>query len=199
MSEQTSQEPTMEEILASIRRIISEDETPGGATAEEPAAAVPEPEPEPAPAPEPVAAAPEPAPAPAPAPEPVAAAPEPEPAPPPVVELEEEDEPLELTQKVETHGDLDVVEAVAPPAPEPVAAPPPEAALVSPAAAVAASAAFGQLSAAIAMPREGRTLEDVVREMLNPLLKQWLDDNLPKIVQEAVESEVERIARGRVR
>ncbi|MBJ7413622.1 MAG: DUF2497 domain-containing protein, partial [Phenylobacterium sp.] len=43
MSEQTSQEPTMEEILASIRRIISEDEQP----AEGPAAPVAEPEPVP--------------------------------------------------------------------------------------------------------------------------------------------------------
>ncbi|MCW5760999.1 MAG: DUF2497 domain-containing protein, partial [Phenylobacterium sp.] len=57
MSEQSSQEPTMEEILASIRRIISEDEAP--AEGGEPAAA-PEPEPEaavaeeaPPPAPEP--------------------------------------------------------------------------------------------------------------------------------------------------
>ena len=56
MSEQTSQEPTMEEILASIRRIISEDDAPAeGAAPEaepeaEPAqAAAPafEPEPEP--------------------------------------------------------------------------------------------------------------------------------------------------------
>jgi len=47
MSEQTSQEPTMEEILASIRRIISEDETPaaeGEEAAAEPAAAAAEPE-----------------------------------------------------------------------------------------------------------------------------------------------------------
>ena len=63
----------------------------------------------------------------------------------------------------------------------------------------AAASAFGQLSAAIAMPRGDRTLEDVVRELLRPLLQQWLDDNLPTIVQQTVEAEVERIARGRVR
>ena len=45
------------------------------------------------------------------------------------------------------------------------------------------------------MPRGDRTLEDVVRELLRPLLQQWLDENLPAIVQQAVESEVERIAR----
>jgi hypothetical protein len=184
MSEQTSQEPTMEEILASIRRIISEDEAPppeaaeAAPAAEEPAAAAEEAQPEPEP--EPAAAE----------PEPIAAA-EPEPA--------AEEEALELTEKVETHGDLDVLPAAAaePPAPAPPAAPAEP--LVSEHAASAAASAFGQLSAAIAMPKGDRTLEDVVRELLRPLLQQWLDDNLPAIVQQAVETEVERIARGRVR
>jgi cell pole-organizing protein PopZ len=110
-----------------------------------------------------------------------------------------EEEALELTEKVETHGDLDVV--TPPPAAEPVAAPEPALAesLVSERVASAAASSFGQLSAAIGMPRSDRTLEDVVRELLRPLLQQWLDDNLPAIVQQAVETEVERIARGRVR
>ncbi|MFL5296379.1 MAG: DUF2497 domain-containing protein, partial [Phenylobacterium sp.] len=171
----------------SIRRIISEDEAPAdegeaaSAAAEVPAAVAAEPEPQPTP--EPAAAAPEPAPAAA-EPEPVAAA-----APEPV----HEEEALELTDKVETHGDLDVVAPAA--APEPAAATP----LVSERAATAAASAFGALSAAIAMPKSDRTLEDVVRELLRPLLQQWLDDNLAGIVQQAVEAEVERIARGRVR
>jgi cell pole-organizing protein PopZ len=182
MSEQTSQEPTMEEILASIRRIISEDDAPpaeeaeAAPAAEEPVAAAAEPEPEP----EPQHAAFE--------PEPVAAA-EPEPAP-------AEEEALELTDKVETHGDLDVITSTAA---ESAPASAPAESLVSEYAATAAASAFGQLSAAIAMPRGDRTLEDVVRELLRPLLQQWLDDNLPAIVQQAVETEVERIARGRVR
>lgn len=182
MSEQTSQEPTMEEILASIRRIISEDDAPAGEEAEaapEAEAPVAVAEPAPEPEPEPVAAE----------PEPVAAA-EPEPEPP------VEEEALELTEKVETHGDLDVFTA---PAAEPAAAAPPMESLVSEHAATAAASAFGQLSAAIGMPRSDRTLEDVVRELLRPLLQQWLDDNLPAIVQQAVETEVERIARGRGR
>jgi cell pole-organizing protein PopZ len=179
MSEQTSQEPTMEEILASIRRIISEDDAPAGETEEAAAAAEPavETEPQAEPEAEPVQAA----------------APEPE----PVVE----EEPLELTEKVESHGDLDVV---ATPAPEPIAepTPPPPArgeTLVGDRAASAAASSFGALSAAILMPRSERTLEDVVRELLRPMLQQWLDDNLPGIVQQAVEAEVDRIARGRVR
>jgi hypothetical protein len=39
----------------------------------------------------------------------------------------------------------------------------------------------------------------VVRELLRPLLKSWLDDNLPRIVEAKVAEEVERIARSRVR
>ena len=173
----------MEEILASIRRIISEDDAPAeeGAEAAAPAEEAPaaEAEPEPEPEPQPVAAEPEPV---------AAAAPEPE----PVVE----EEALELTDKVETLGDLDVVSA---PAAEAAPHPAPAEALVSEPAAAAAASAFGALSAAIAMPRGDRTLEDVVRELLRPLLQQWLDQNLPGIVQQAVEAEVERIARGRVR
>ncbi|MDO8800396.1 DUF2497 domain-containing protein [Phenylobacterium sp.] len=177
MSDQTSQEPTMEEILASIRRIISEDDAPGGeaAPAEEPAE-------------EEIVA------------EDIPIPPE-----------EEDDGVLELTEKVETHGDLDVYATTSSePEPEPAYTPPPAATawaddapdvgpgagLVGDPAAAAAAAAFGALSSQILMPRDGRTLEDVVRELLRPLLKQWLDDNLPRIVQDTVQSEVERIARG---
>jgi hypothetical protein len=174
----------MEEILASIRRIISEDDVPAAeaeaeapAATEEPVALADEPEPEPVPELEAVAT---------PVAEPEVLAAEP---------FEEEE--LELTEKVETLGDLDVFSqtSAAQPAPEPA----PVAALVSERAASAAASAFGQLSAAITMPRGDRTLEDVVRELLRPMLQQWLDDNLPNIVQQAVEAEVDRIARGRVR
>ena len=182
----------MEEILASIRRIISEDETPAAEeSAAAPAAEAPAPAPEPQP--EPVAE-----------PEPVAAAPEPEPEPEPALEAwpesndDEDDDDLELTQKVETHGDLDVL-APSEPEPPPPAPPSPMASLVSDQVAAVAAASFDKLSATIAMPAHGRTLEDVVREMLRPMLQQWLDDNLPAIVQEAVQAEVERISRSRVR
>ena len=197
MSDQTSQEPTMEEILASIRRIISEDDAP----AEEAKAEAPEAEP--APAAE--------APAPEPEPEPESA---PEPEPTFTAEAEaEDDEVLELTDRVDQVGDLDVYSPTTAPAaaepesaayaPEPPAAdydePESDEGLLSQTAATAAASAFGQLSAAIGMPHSDRTLEDVVRELLRPLLKQWLDDNLPRIVEASVREEVERIARGRVR
>ena len=195
MSEQTSQEPTMEEILASIRRIISEDDAPTAEGAEA------EPEAAPASAEAPAEAA---APEPEPKAEPeTAAAPEPATEAPPVAAAPEEEE-LELTEKVETLGDLDVFSpgpAEPEAAPAPAAAPPATAveSLVSASAASAAASAFGQLSAAMLMPKGDRTLEDVVRELLRPMLQQWLDANLPAIVQQAVEAEVDRIARTRVR
>ena len=187
----------MEEILASIRRIISEDEAP--AEAAEPAAAVAEaPEPEPAPAPAPVLA---------PVAEPVVEAPVMEE---PAVVTSEEDEVLELTDRVETpalapaetHGDIDVYAARDPeprPAPRPAAREPDEDQLISRGAAESAASAFGHLAQSLSMPKDGRTLEDVVRELLRPLLKTWLDEHLPEIVQARVEAEVERIARGRTR
>ena len=174
MSDQSPQEPTMEEILASIRRIISEDDAPAEA----------------------------------------AAAPEPEPA--PVEEAPAEDDVLELTDPieppapVESMGDIDVYSPEPEPEPAPPPPPPPEPApasafsrdevadnLVGDHAAGLAASAFGSLSSALLMPKDGRTLEDVVRELLRPLLKEWLDQNLPRIVEAKVEEEVHRIARGR--
>ena len=177
----------MEEILASIRRIISEDDTPAEAEADAaPAEVVAVAEAAPEPAPE-LHAEPEHAPA----PEPVAVEPEPiEAAAPVVAPRPVEEEALELTEKVETHGDLDVF------MPEPA---PKVESLVSDHIASAAASAFGALSAAVTMPKGERTLEDVVRELLRPLLQQWLDEHLPGIVQQTVEAEVDRIARGRVR
>jgi cell pole-organizing protein PopZ len=181
-----NQEPTMEEILASIRRIISEDEAPPAESEDPVVSAAPvedlESEPEA---------------------EPIAEALPPAMEPPVTVEAVEDDEVLELTDRIEapaeTHGDIDVypaqAEAESVPRPlEPVAAEEP---LVGRGAAESAASAFGQLAHTLAMPRDGRTLEDVVRELLRPLLKAWLDEHLPGIVQAKVEAEVERIARGR--
>ena len=41
------------------------------------------------------------------------------------------------------------------------------------------------------------SLEDLVREMLKPMLKAWLDDNLPNMVERLVRAEIERVSRGR--
>ena len=45
--------------------------------------------------------------------------------------------------------------------------------------------------------QNARTLEDLVKEMLRPMLKSWLDDNLPAVVERLVRAEIERVSRGR--
>ena len=45
----------------------------------------------------------------------------------------------------------------------------------------------------------GATLEDITRQILTPVIQAWLDENLPAIVRARVDEEVERITRGRVR
>jgi cell pole-organizing protein PopZ len=187
MSEQTAQEPTMEEILASIRRIISEDDAPQAEAA--PA--------EPAMTPAPV-----------------------EPEDEDVLELTDA---IEAAAPIETHGDIDVFEPAAPkpevaawapepepmpsfdppaPEPEPVYAPAArqveEEPILSAATAAATASAFGRLEAALAMPSPSQTLDGVVRELLKPLLKAWLDENLPRIVEAKVAEAVEKLQRGRV-
>ncbi|MEM9168506.1 MAG: DUF2497 domain-containing protein [Pseudomonadota bacterium] len=42
---------------------------------------------------------------------------------------------------------------------------------------------------------DARTLEEIVVDMLNPMVKEWLDANLPGIVEEKVEDEIRRVAR----
>ena len=93
------------------------------------------------------------------------------------------------------------------PEPVPVAAPPAppqydrslEAALVAPAAAAAAASSVSVLVRSLAAERStqvysgGPTLEDIVRAELRPLLKQWLDENLPPMVERLVRSELERV------
>ncbi|MGE0409326.1 MAG: PopZ family protein, partial [Amphiplicatus sp.] len=65
-------------------------------------------------------------------------------------------------------------------------------------AAAAASKAFHSLSQSVRVSAgDGRTLEDIVVDMLRPMVKEWLDSNLPAIVEEKVEEEVQRVARRR--
>ena len=47
------------------------------------------------------------------------------------------------------------------------------------------------------LSNNARTLEDLVKEMLRPMLKSWLDDNLPGLVERIVKAEIERVSRGR--
>jgi uncharacterized protein len=70
------------------------------------------------------------------------------------------------------------------------------AAILSSESDMAITRAFGDLNRTV-LSDNVRTLEDLVREMLRPLLKAWLDDNLPQIVERLVRTEIERVARGR--
>ena len=152
--ENAQPEPSMEEILASIRRIISEDED--GETAEADAPAKPALVRETAPD--------------ATAEDKDASKPD----------LETED--LEMIKQ-------NVAEAVHQEA---------EDAMLDENAASAASTAFANLSDSVRVSDgPGKTLEDIVVEMLKPMVKEWLDANLPAIVEEKVEEEVKRVARRR--
>ena|SRR5258708_6064998 len=72
----------------------------------------------------------------------------------------------------------------------------PDRPLLSPRATAAVDTAFNSLTHTVLM-QNPRTLEDLVREMLKPMLKAWLDDNLPIIVERLVRAEIERVSRGR--
>ena len=75
------------------------------------------------------------------------------------------------------------------------AAPRDEEPLLSPEANEAVISSFGALSVNLAM-RSAELADGLVREMLRPMLKQWLDENLPAIVERLVRAEIQRVARG---
>ncbi len=83
------------------------------------------------------------------------------------------------------------------PAPNDAAAP--SAGLVAPEAAAATAHSVGSLVRTLAAERAvqvhsgGPTIEDIVREEIRPLLKQWLDSNLPPMVERLVRAEIERV------
>ncbi|THV25395.1 PopZ family protein [Peteryoungia ipomoeae] len=54
---------------------------------------------------------------------------------------------------------------------------------------------FSDLAAAID-GQQRRSLDEMAEEMLRPMLKEWLDDNLPTLVERLVREEIERVARG---
>jgi cell pole-organizing protein PopZ len=168
----TAQEPSMEEILSSIRRIIAEDDgAPALAGAGTPGAA------------------------------------------PAAPDDKEDDDVLELTELV------DGPEASGGPTlPPPAAAPPPEPslatqetmpmsalaadALISPVAASASTQALARLTKAAtsddrkaATAASGLTVEQLLVDLLTPMLRDWLDTNLPGIVERVVEQEVKKLAR----
>ena len=71
----------------------------------------------------------------------------------------------------------------------------PEAGLLSREATAAVGSAFNTLTDTV--KKHAPTLEDVVRETLRPMLKSWLVENLPGVVERMVQAEIERVTRGR--
>jgi cell pole-organizing protein PopZ len=149
-------DPSMEDILASIRRILSEEEAAAG-------------------------------PAPAPA-SPTAES--------DMLALETSMLVGEVPSPAGPLADADAPPSL-PPVPEPPAGP--AGGLVAPTAAAAAVSSVGTLVRALAdrqamaVHRGGPTLEDIVREEMRPMLKAWLDANLPELVERIVRTEIERV------
>ena len=57
------------------------------------------------------------------------------------------------------------------------------------------AASFGELSEAFAA-RSKKTFDEMAEEMIRPMLQDWLDNNLPVLVERLVREEIERVARG---
>jgi cell pole-organizing protein PopZ len=108
--------------------------------------------------------------------------------------------------KIEPRDDLEFAESAAsrainrPPAYEPPAfdspPAPPAGPILSQTTVSAVESAFNTLAHTV-LSNNARTLEDLVKEMLRPMLKSWLDDNLPGLVERIVKAEIERVSRGR--
>lgn len=200
MSAAKDQDPSIEEILASIRQIISDDDE----AAEAPAAqASPEPEEEEEEIMEEEVA--EEAPVPEPTPEPEE------------MDSEDEDDILDLTEEVDETGfDIDMVDSAVDEMEEEEimeeveeeedvfasqAAPAqPEKEIFTDIAAEATMGAFAKLADNVAVSRSaaGTTLEDIVRDLMRPMLRQWIHDNMPGIVESLVEKELDKILRRAV-
>jgi uncharacterized protein len=206
-------EPSMEEILASIRRIIADDSL--GTKKDETPASAPLPPPPPRAPVAPAATV---------AVEAMEADPDSD-----VLDLaevgtlagpESDDMMIGLAEDVikdDPPVDMEDPEIEAwPPVPEPLAAPmavmtpPPPPAPPAPSRPAAAlsdpiisvetsgmvSNAFAHLARNTPMPAPGRSLEDIVAEMLRPMLREWMDSHLPGIVERLVRAEIERVARS---
>jgi cell pole-organizing protein PopZ len=117
------------------------------------------------------------------------------------------DPPPSAFHKIDPEDDLEFTETAAaravhrqpafePPPFESAAAPPPPPQILSRSTVSAVESAFNTLANTV-LSNNARTLEDLVKEMLRPMLKSWLDDNLPGLVERIVKAEIERVSRGR--
>jgi uncharacterized protein len=108
--------------------------------------------------------------------------------------------------RIEPEDDLEFIDPAAaraaqrkpafePPPFESASLPPPQQ-ILSRSTVSAVESAFNSLANTV-LSNNARTLEDLVKEMLRPMLKSWLDDNLPGLVERIVKAEIERVSRGR--
>jgi hypothetical protein len=177
---QRAHEPSMEEILASIRSIIADDR--------QPVAARPAPKLEAGPSgPQIVYSKDESPPARAAEPPPA------EPLTPKVVWSQPQPQATAPASAPTSEPAPAVAEAALKPEPTPAAAE--TGPLLSDQADQAVSAAFDALSTSLAL-QSSELAENVAREILRPLLKTWLDENLPSMVERLVRAEIQRVARG---
>jgi uncharacterized protein len=126
------------------------------------------------------------------------ALPDPEPPPPAAP-------PASSFHRIDPQDDIEFTESAAARAlRQPAYEPPPFESAAAPAAqqilsrstVSAVESAFNSLANTV-LSNNARTLEDLVKEMLRPMLKSWLDDNLPGLVERIVKAEIERVSRGR--
>ncbi|MEZ5866662.1 MAG: DUF2497 domain-containing protein [Geminicoccaceae bacterium] len=183
-TDKNDQEPSMEEILSSIRRIIADDQD------EEAAGAKPVADPAKAKLAKPTTG---------PADEDVldltqvVGSGEPKPAAPPALEADSAELDLELEE--DDDEPAPVAATPKPPAPRDS-----DEGLVSAPAASASTSAFARLAKAAASsePPKGfgdKTVETFLTDLLKPMLKDWLDQNLEGVVERVVEQEVKKLAR----
>ncbi len=156
----TEIDPSIEEILASIRQIISDDE-PESVEATEDVDSTPDPEPE--------------------------------------EDIEEEDDVFELTKDMEEESEDELEEDVnidfmAQDNEEPEES---ETDIFTETAASATAGAFSKLTENVALSHysDNITLEEIVKDMLRPMLREWIDSNMPRLVKVLVEKELEKLAR----
>ncbi len=247
MNKPATKEPSMDEILSSIRQIIADDDasvapSPVVRPVPQPSAATAQPAPSVPPPVEPLAlspaqmipARPVPVPVRPPQPEPEPEAPagtafaalltefdEPETAPedpmaalpedePELVDPEDvafvQDPPVEAEPEPEPPPEVQAAEmppprpaapvAQAAPMPDPMLSADMAEQLLEPATDAAVQGAMARLGAVATTGIGGMTIESMIRDLLRPMLKDWLDENLPALVERMVEKEIARISRG---
>jgi cell pole-organizing protein PopZ len=189
-SRNANNDPSMDDILASIRKIISDDEARAQVTSQQAASQFGRPGVVP--------------------PFETRAEPKPRPAGDDVLmltDLIEDSKPGDAPQPQIPLPRIDPARAAE--MPQPSVEPPAEPSLVGAGVVGAAASAFARLNQAVqdsvpppaapdpgpSVGGNGKTVEDLVKEMLRPMLKEWLDRNLPPMVERYVEREIVRLTR----